>query len=322
MISPEAFVHPLAIVEEGATLGAHTRVWAFAHVLPGARIGADCNICDGVFIENDVVLGDRVTVKCGVQLWDGIEIEHDVFIGPNATFTNDPAPRSKLFLKQYPRTRVRQRASIGANATVLPGLTIGRGAMVGAGAVVTHDVPPNAIVVGNPARIHGYVTADQHISLPELAPSLTNQDDVAVQGVSIVTLPTHKDMRGVLSVGEVGHQLPFQPQRWFLVYDVPSRDVRGEHAHRTLQQFLVCTHGVCVVMVDDGQHRAEILLDHPGKGVYVPPMVWAAQYKYSADAVLLVLASAPYEPEDYIRDYDEFLALTERTEGKDASQIR
>ena len=158
MISKQAFVHQQAIVEEGATLGAGTRVWAFAHVLPGARIGSDCNICDGVFIENDVVIGDRVTIKCGVQVWDGIEIEDDVFIGPNATFTNDPAPRSKQHLTQYPRTRIRQGASIGANATILPGLTIGRGAMVGAGAVVTHDVPPNAIVVGNPARIQGYVT--------------------------------------------------------------------------------------------------------------------------------------------------------------------
>lgn len=314
MISAQAFIHPQAIVEEGASIGENTRVWAFAHILPGARIGKDCNICDGVFIENDVVIGDRVTIKCGVQIWDGIEIEDDVFIGPNATFTNDPAPRSKKYLAQYPRTRIRQGASIGANATILPGLTIGRGAMVGAGAVVTHNVPPNAIVVGNPARIQGYVTTGR--SEEPLAGRVRQQrgGQCSVRGVSIISLPTFQDMRGTLSVGEVGSELPFQPQRWFTVYDVPSKDVRGEHAHKTLHQFLVCVHGTCTVMVDDGENRAEIVLDRPNVGVYIPPMVWAAQFKYSPDAVLLVLASAPYDASDYIRDYDEFLALVVQKE--------
>src|SRR5213083_1730129 len=153
------FVHPNALCESTA-IGAGTRVWAFAHVLPGARIGRDCNICYHVFIENDVTLGDRVTIKCGVQLWDGITLEDDVFVGPNATFTNDPAPRGRRPNWQPSvRTVVRRMASIGANATILPGLTIGANSMVGAGAVVTHDVPPNAIVMGNPARITGYVDA-------------------------------------------------------------------------------------------------------------------------------------------------------------------
>jgi UDP-2-acetamido-3-amino-2,3-dideoxy-glucuronate N-acetyltransferase len=313
MTPGQAFIHPQAIVEEGATLGVDTRVWAFAHVLPGARIGSHCNICDGVFIENDVAIGDRVTIKCGVQVWDGIEIEDDVFVGPNATFTNDPAPRSKQHLARYPRTRIRKEASIGANATILPGVTIGRGAMVGAGAVVTRSVPPNAIVVGNPARIQGYVTTG-----PELGPGAAVSHDQGpiscpVKNVEVFHLPTFEDMRGMLSVGEVGVQLPFRPQRWFLVYDVPSKEVRGEHAHRALQQFLVCTHGSCSVMVDDGQNRAEFVLDRPGLGVYIPPMVWAAQYLYSPDAVLLVLASAAYDAADYIRDYDDFLALVQRS---------
>ncbi len=319
MISKQAFIHQLAIVEDGASVGENTRVWAFAHVLPGARIGRDCNICDGVFIENDVVIGDRVTIKCGVQIWDGIEIEDDVFIGPNATFTNDPAPRSKQYLARYPRTRIRQGASIGANATILPGLTIGRGAMVGAGAVVTHNVPPNAIVVGNPARIQGYVTTgvmDEPVTGPARR---ADSKPCSVRGVSIISLPTFQDMRGTLSVGEVGPQLPFQPQRWFVVYDVPSKDVRGEHAHRSLHQFLVCVHGSCTLMVDDGQNRAEIALDRPDVGVHIPPMVWAAQYKYSTDAVLLVLASAPYDAADYIRDYDEFLALVNPKRQGDGS---
>lgn len=150
------YSHPQALCES-ENIGQNTRVWAFCHILPNAVIGDDCNICDHVFIENDVKVGNRVTVKCGVQLWDGTVIEDDVFIGPNATFTNDLFPRSKAYPEKFLQTLVKKGASIGANATVLPGLVIGLNAMVGAGAVVTKSVPDNAIVMGNPARITGYV---------------------------------------------------------------------------------------------------------------------------------------------------------------------
>src|SRR5260370_272118 len=142
------FQHPLAVVES-SSIGENTRIWAFAHVLPGARIGRDCNICDHTFIENDVIVGDRGTVKCGVQLWDGLDVGDDVFIGPNATFTNDRFPRSSRHLEKPLRTCIRKGASVGANATVLPGLTIGENSMIGAGAVVTRNIPANAIVTGN-----------------------------------------------------------------------------------------------------------------------------------------------------------------------------
>lgn len=144
------FTHEKALVESD-TIGENTRIWAFVHILPNAVIGADCNICDHVFIENDVFIGDRVTIKCGVQIWDGLRLEDDVMVGPNATFTNDLFPRSKqpFELKQ---TYVRKGASIGANATILAGVEIGEGSMVGAGAVVTKNVPPFAVVVGNPAK--------------------------------------------------------------------------------------------------------------------------------------------------------------------------
>ena len=147
-------IHPLSDVQS-RHIGEGTRIWQFCVVLPNARIGANCNICSHVFIENDVVIGNRVTVKCGVQIWDGIHILDDVFIGPNVTFTNDPFPRSRKALAEYPVTTVGKGASIGANATILPGITIGPGAMVGAGAVVTRDVPENTIVKGNPAVISG-----------------------------------------------------------------------------------------------------------------------------------------------------------------------
>lgn len=167
-MSTEYFVHPKGLCET-TDVGSGTRIWAFAHVLSGARLGAECNICDGVFIENDVTVGDRVTVKCGVQLWDGITIEDDVFIGPNVTFANDRFPRSKAYPTAFLKTTVCRGASIGANATILPGVEIGRRAMIGGGAVVTKSVPANAVVVGNPARISGYITGEEagapHISL-------------------------------------------------------------------------------------------------------------------------------------------------------------
>ena len=145
-------IHPLADVQS-PHIGQGTRIWQFVVVLAGARIGSDCNLCAHVFVENEVVVGDRCTVKSGVQLWDGVTLGDDVFIGPNVTFTNDPWPRSGVRLERYARTTVGSRASIGANATILPGLVIGADAMVGAGSVVTKDVPPGALVFGNPARV-------------------------------------------------------------------------------------------------------------------------------------------------------------------------
>jgi UDP-2-acetamido-3-amino-2,3-dideoxy-glucuronate N-acetyltransferase len=146
-----AFIHPLSDVRT-MSVGTGSRIWQFVVVLPGAVIGRDVNLCAQVFVENDVRIGDRVTVKNGVQLWDGVTLEDDVFIGPNATFTNDRFPRSRVRSAEPLRTLVRRGASIGANATLLPGLTVGEGAMVAAGAVVTRDVPPHTLVQGNPAR--------------------------------------------------------------------------------------------------------------------------------------------------------------------------
>ena len=146
------FKHSHALVETDK-IGKGTRIWALVHILPGATIGSHCNICDHVFIENDVVIGNRVTIKNGVQIWDGVRLENDVFVGPNATFTNDQFPRSQKPPLKFLKTIVKKGASIGANATILPGVVIGEKAMVGAGAVVTKDVPKYAVVVGNPAKI-------------------------------------------------------------------------------------------------------------------------------------------------------------------------
>lgn len=151
-----AEIHPLADVHSD-DIGPDTRVWQYCVVLKGAKIGSNCNLCAHTMIESDVVVGDNVTVKSGVFLWDGTRIEDNVFIGPNATFTNDLMPRSKVYPDAFSGIRVRRGASIGANATILPGITIGENAMVGAGAVVTRDVPDNAVVAGNPARLIRYL---------------------------------------------------------------------------------------------------------------------------------------------------------------------
>lgn len=301
------FIHPQAIVESGAMIGGSTRVWAFAHVLPGARIGKDCNLCDHTFIENDVVIGDYVTIKCGVYIWNGIEIQDYVFVGPNVTFTNDKFPRSKQYPEKYARTVVCKGASLGANATILPGLRIGDRSMVGAGAVVTRDVPPNAIVTGNPARIVGYVDTVAH---PSVSPVVAaTSDDSIVAGVKLIHLKHVEDMRGDLCAAEWHRDLPFVPRRVFYVYRVPNSRVRGEHAHKECHQFLVCVNGSLAVVVDDGNKREEYLLDQPWLGLYLPPRIWGIQYKYSSDAVLMVFASHEYDAADYIREYNEFLRI-------------
>jgi acetyltransferase-like isoleucine patch superfamily enzyme len=149
-------IHPQALVDSGAIIGARTRVWAFAHVCDGAVIGEDCNLCDHTFIEKGVQVGNRVTIKCGVYLWEGAVIEDDVFVGPCVAFTNDLRPRSGNRSFKVAKTLLRQGCSVGANATLLP-VTIGRWAMVAAGSVVTRDVPDFALVRGNPARLGSWV---------------------------------------------------------------------------------------------------------------------------------------------------------------------
>ena len=150
------FIHPKAIVYT-KNIGDKTTIWAFTHVLAGAKIGKNVNINDHCFIENDVKIGNNVTIKNGVYLWDGVLIEDDVFIGPNATFTNDKFPRSKNINYKQEKTLLKKGCSIGANATILPGIVVGEKAMVGAGAVVTKDVPDYALVYGNPAKLMGKV---------------------------------------------------------------------------------------------------------------------------------------------------------------------
>ena len=303
------FVHDSAICESDR-IGDGSRIWAFAYILDGAVIGREANICSHTFIENGVVVGDRVTIKSGVQLWAGVTIEDDVFIGPNVTFTNDPFPRSKARPESFAKTLICKGASIGANATILPGLTIGANAMIAAGAVVTRSVPANALVKGRPSRISGYVGAQQIEPSSALAQPEEQVRDSAVAGVRSYTLPMHRDMRGSLVASEYGNDVPFTPKRSFLVFDVPTAEIRGEHVHRVCEQFMICVRGGCSVVVDDGERREEFRLDSPTLGLYIPPMVWATQFRHTPDAMLLVMASHAYDADDYIRSYEDFVKLS------------
>jgi len=312
MMNAKFFKHETSLVAS-KNIGERTRIWAFCNILKNAKIGKECNICDHVFIENDVVVGDRVTVKCGVQLWDGVRLEDDVFIGPNVTFSNDKFPRSKKYPKEFLKTIVKKNASIGANATILPGLIIGENAMVGAGAVVTKSVPVNAIVLGNPARITGYInTQEEKIGLIFTGSVNKNKVKNVVKGVDVIKIPIVKDIRGELSHAEFKKEIPFLVKRFFMVYNVPSKEVRGEHAHKKLHQFLICIKGSVNVIVDDGFKRSEIVLNTPELGLWIKPKVWSTQYKYSEDSVLLVFASEKYISEDYIRDYNKFSQLVKK----------
>ena len=302
-MSSNFFQHETAIVESDA-IGEGTRICAFAHILAGARIGRDCYLGGHACIENGVIVGDRVTVKYGVQLPDGIELENDVFVGPNATFSNDAPGAGKLS-----RTLVKRGASIGANATILPGITIGERAIVRAGSVVTYSVPPDAVVAGNPARITGYTGVPQGIESFSHTSGEAASDATEVKGVVMYSMPRVDDMRGALTFAETQSNIPFEIKRFFLVYEVPSSEVRGEHAHRTLHQFLICVHGTCSVVADDGTNRREFLLDSPSRGLYLPPKTWSVQYKQTRDAVLLVLCSDVYDAQEYIREYDAFLGV-------------
>lgn len=275
--------------------------------LADAAVDPLAAIDPGAVIEAGCVVGARCVVRSGAHLGAGAWLDADVMVGPNATLE---AGSDAL---EETRVKVQAGVRIGANATICAGVTLSARSEIRPGAVVTRSVPPCAIVEGNPATIVGYVDTeiDKAVNAESSGRRLASVEQTPVKGVTVHRFPVHPDLRGNLTVGEFDRQVPFTPQRYFMVFGVPSREIRGEHAHRECHQFLICVHGSCSVVADDGHKRVEVLLDEPSKGVYLPPMTWGVQYKYSADAVLLVFASHHYDAADYIREYDAFqLAVT------------
>ena len=247
-------------------------------IVQTSDLGARCTVREYASIDSDASLADDVEVGAGARVLQGVRLDRSV--------------------------------TVGANATVSKGAVVGRGAVVAPGSVVESDVPAWAIVRGSPARIVGYVDspgapepqAEEAVTAPA-APTPT-----LVPGVVLYPLARARDLRGSLAALEFA-ALPFMPRRAFAVYAVPDESVRGAHAHRTCAQFLACVSGEVSAVADDGTTRQEFRLTDPTVGLLVPPLVWSMQYRYSSDAVLVVFAELPYDPEDYIRDYEEFVQI-------------
>jgi len=266
-----------------------------------AQLSASGSIHSSASVGAGASIGEHCVIEAGARVGAGAHIGAGSRIGPNAVL--ESADGTQV-------VTVRERVRVGANSTVVAGVTIAPEAVVRPGAVVTRSVPPRAIVEGNPATIIGYVETES-VGRSQSGPAITaarGVESTQVRGVTLHRLPLIPDLRGSLTVGEFAQDIPFLPRRYFLVFGVPNREVRGEHAHRECHQFLICVRGSCSVVADDGERRVEVLLDAPEKGLYLPPWTWGIQYKYSSDAVLLVFASHHYDAADYIRDYAEYLA--------------
>lgn len=238
---------------------------------------------------------------------EGVTVESNVVIQPGARLI---APRLLTSGGDHDLV-VRSGVTVGAGALIAGARHIGPGATIEPGSVVTQDVPANAVVGGNPAQVLGYTTPagpNRVSSAPRMVqPPATVGSTNLVGGATLHRFPEVVDLRGALAFAEVGTHLPFTIERFFLVHEVPSRQVRGEHAHRTLHELLVCVSGSVRISLTDGSQRDEVILDNPTIGLHIPPFVWSTQYKHTEDTVLLALCSERYDPDSYIRDYDEFL---------------
>lgn len=273
---------------------------------PAATIGLRCEIAAGAVIGAEVRLGDDVRIGPGALLHGSCHIGNASIVGAGCVLdaSADADTMTSLVLEA--------NVQLLAGVTIASRLTVASGAQVMPGTVVQRSVPPHAIVAGNPAQIVGYTLSVDRSEAG--APIAVGAREIGVgatmvRDVTLHQLPRILDLRGNLTVGEFGRSIPFEPKRYFMVFGVPNAEVRGEHAHRTCKQFLICVHGTCSVVADDGVHREEFLLDDAATGLYLPALTWGIQYKYSRDAVLLVFASEYYDNAEYIRDYKEFLAL-------------
>lgn len=286
-------IHPTSV------LGPHVMVE------PGAIIGANCTI------EGRTRIGARTTLAGSVALVGDVDVGADCIIEANVSVTTAAAsdgPQARPLV-------IGAKARIGAGAVLSAGVRIGADATVEAGTVVLRDVPAHAVVRGNPGIVvgfHGPAVRAADLIETVADPKVTGVAECGVAGVKIYRFPRVTDPRGSLTFGEFGRNIPFVPKRYFMVFDVPEGELRGGHAHATCEELLLCIGGSVAIVVDDGKVREEIVLDSPDLGLYLPARVWGIQYKYSPDAVLVVLASHYFDPEDYIHTYDDFVADIER----------
>jgi len=298
-ISPEARC-------ESSSVGAGTTIGPFAVIPRDCTIGANCVIREHVTIGQGVTVGDGVTIGSGGRVGSGATIGSSSSIGPNAILADATEGVSGVVLAEG--------AVVGAGSFVASGVRLELNCEVRPGSVVDSTVPPNAIVEGNPALIVAYSDSPTRaMRLISAAAALRSSGQrttpIDVDGAALWALRHVRDLRGSLVPIELASDLPFVPLRQFFVLGVPGDKVRGEHAHRLCDQFLIAAHGALSVVIDNGSTACEVRLDDPAAGLYVPAGLWLVQYKFTRDAVLAVFASRPYESDDYIRDYPTFLSF-------------
>lgn len=254
-----------------------------AVVHEGASMGSDCNVGPHSLVGNHVEVADSVQIGSRVML-------NTAFASPSASI------------------RIEEGVVIGDGSVVVGPLSIGAFSIVKPGSIVTRSIPKFAVVEGNPAQVVDYVRPS-FFRGETVEPPHEVGAKITVAGCDIWRLPLIADLRGNLTHAELGQYLPFQPKRFFLVFDVPNEKIRGSHAHHELHELLICVKGSVIVTLDNGSESRQLLLNDPTVMLHLRPKTWTTQYSYSSDAVLMVLCSHPYEAEDYIRDYDTFLEV-------------
>ena len=283
------------------------------NIHPSCRIGDSVSVDEKAWIGPNCYLDGHITIEAGVVLKGGITLIGGIVVGRDSLLEPGVCIASPKPSQSQESTvvRVGHQVHVGAGTVLLSGVSIGHHAWIEPCTVVLRNIPSHAIVSGNPAAISGYMgdplyqgsISSNLVSVPDSPGVYPSQ----VKGVTVHHFPRIRDLRGDLSVGEFERSVPFLPKRYFIVYDVPSTETRGEHAHMKCDQFLVSVAGAVSVVVDDGLRREEVLLDRPNIGLFIPAGIWGIQYKYSASSTLLVFASEYYDGSDYIRNYDDFL---------------
>ena len=287
--------------------------------MKSTNIHPSSRVVETVIVDAEAQIGPycylhgSITVEAGAVLMGGITLIGDIIVGPHSILEPGVCIASPMpgQLQESKRVQIGHHVHVGAGTVLLSGISIGHNAWIEPGTLVSRNIPAHAIVGGNPATIRGYMD-DPMCHGQGVSEVVPRSDEVGVraslvQGVTVHHFARIRDLRGDLSIGEFERNVPFSPKRYFIVYDVPSSETRGEHAHKQCHQFLVCVAGSVSVVVDDGARREEVLLDRPNIGLYIPAGIWGIQYKYSGNGTLLVFASEYYDASDYIRNYDEFL---------------
>ena len=282
-------VHPSSLIEDGVV------------VHETALIGPNC------YLRGQMSIGANAHFKGGLTLIGDMDVGHDAFIEPGVCIASD----ANEVPPQEGKVVISEGAHVGAGCVLYQGVVIGRYARIEPGSVIFRNIPPYAVVSGNPAVITGYVRDSSHqravLTTIVEKPDAPGVYPFHVRGVALYQFQRIRDLRGDLSVGEFERNIPFIPKRYFVVFDVPSYETRGEHAHKRCHQFLMCPSGSVSVVVDDGVSREEVTLNKPNMGLLIPAGVWGVQYKYSEGSALIVFTSEFYDPDDYIRNYDEFV---------------